>query len=134
MFHHPKIGTTLNIKLALFCFWTLFCKKRSHSTMKCTRKANAATTFLEYSKSGENRHPTMQKPMLNILLSDMAIKTCHLAAFSSLFYHIFDLHAILLWLEYDPTMSQQCTTFRLKWRQHHWKCLRYIFHLGLSKN
>ena len=65
MFHRPNISTILNIKLALSCLWTLFSTKHYYSAMKCTRKANAATTFLEYAKSGENRYPTMQKPMGN---------------------------------------------------------------------
>ena len=42
------------------------------------------------------------------------METCHLAAFSALFYQIFDLHTTLPWLEYDPTMSQQCTSFKFE--------------------
>ena len=45
----------------------------------------ARTTTANYAKAYGKYFP----------LSEMAMKTCHFAAFSSLFYHIFDLHAIL---------------------------------------
>ena len=114
-FHHPRISTILSMKLALFCLWTLFCKKHYHPTMKCTRKANAAATFRKYAKTRRKQTPNYAKAYGKyFLLSDMAVKTCHLGAFSSLFYHIFDFHTSLPWLEYDPTMSQQCTTFKFE--------------------
>ena len=40
------------------------------------------------------------------LLSDMEIKTCQLTSFPYLFYHIYDLHTILSFIECYPPMSQ----------------------------
>ena len=68
------------------------------------------------------------------LLSDMAMKTCHLAAFSSLFYHISVLHTILAWLEYDPVMSQQCTPFKFEVKAASVDMLELYCHLGPSIN
>ena len=82
--------------------------------MTCTRKANAAITFLEYAKSGEHIPNNATAYGKYFLLSDMAAKTCHFAAFSSLFYHTSDFHTILPWLEYDPTTSQQCTALKFE--------------------
>ena len=77
----------------------------------------------------------MQKPIGKyFLMSDMAMKTCHLAAFSSLFYHISDLHTILPWLEYDPVMSQQCTPFKFEVEATSVDMLELHFHLGPSIN
>ena len=68
------------------------------------------------------------------LLSLMAMKTCHLAAFSSLFYHIADLHTILSWLEYRPVMSQQCTRFKFEVEAASVDMFQLYFHLGPSIN
>ena len=68
------------------------------------------------------------------LLSDMAMKICHLAAFSSLFYHISDLHTILTWHEYDPAMSQQCTPCKFEVEVASVDMLELHFHLGPSIN
>ena len=64
----------------------------------------------------------------------MAVKTCHLAVFSSLFYYIFDLHTILPWLGYDPVMSQQCTPFKFEVEAASVDMLELHFHLGPSIN
>ena len=60
--------------------------------------------------------------------------TCHLAAFSSLFCHIFDLHTILPWFVYDPVMSQQCTPFKFEVEATSVDMLELHFHLGPSIN
>ena len=78
-----------------------------------------------------NNHISLQS---FFLLSDMAMKTCHLAAFSSLFYDISDLHTILPWLEYDPVMSQQCTPFKFEVEAASVDMLELYFHLGPSIN
>ena len=62
------------------------------------------------------------------------MKTCHLAASSSLFYHISDLHTILPWLEYDPVMSQQCTPFKFEVEAASVDMLELYFNLGPSIN
>ena len=60
------------------------------------------------------------------------MKICHLAAFSSMFYHISDLHTILPWLEYDPVKSQQCTSFKFEVEAASVDMLELYFHLGPS--
>ena len=62
------------------------------------------------------------------------MKTCHMAAFSSLFCHISDLHTILPWLEYDPVMFQQCTPFKFEVEAASVDMLELHFHLGPSIN
>ena len=62
------------------------------------------------------------------------MKTCHLAAFSSLFYDIFDLHTISPWLEYDLFMSQQCTPFKFEVEAISMDMLELHFYLGSSIN
>ena len=62
------------------------------------------------------------------------MKTCNLAAFSSLFYHISDLCTILPWLEYDPVMSQQCKPFKFEVEAASVDMLELHFHLGPSIN
>ena len=62
------------------------------------------------------------------------MKTCQVAALSSLFNHIFDLRTILPWLEYDPTMSQQCTPFKFEVEATSVDMLELHFHLGPSIN
>ena len=62
------------------------------------------------------------------------MKTCHLAAFSSLFYHISDVHTILPWLEYDPAMSQQCSTFKFEVEAASVDMLELYFQFGPSIN
>ena len=62
------------------------------------------------------------------------MKTCHLAALSSLFYHIFDLLTFLRWLEYDPVMSQQCTSFTFEVEATSVDMLEIHIHLGPSIN
>ena len=62
------------------------------------------------------------------------MKTSPLAAFSSLFYHIADLHTILPWLEYDPVMSQQCTSFKFDFEATSVDMFELHFHLGSSIN
>ena len=62
------------------------------------------------------------------------MKTCHLAAFSSFFYHISDLHTILPWLECDPVMSQQSTPFKFEVEAASVDMLELYLHLSPSIN